>query len=74
MLWQTVRSAISRSEGDAHDAHEKMQKAIADIDRALDHMADAQRDLRCALTELAVLKRLADEHGEEHEIPYESGR
>ncbi len=70
MLWQTVRSAISRTEGDLSDAREDINKAIDDIKRATERLADAQRDVQCASIELAVLKKLGDKHGQEHEVPY----
>jgi hypothetical protein len=70
MMWQTVRSAISRAEGDLSDAHEDIKKAIADIQRGIERLADAQRDMQCAGIELGVLKKLGDKHGEEHEVPY----
>ena len=46
MMWQTVRSAISRAEGDLNDAHEDIKKAIADIQRGIERLADAQRDMQ----------------------------
>ena len=70
MMWQTVRSAISRTESDLHDAREDIDKAIDDIRRATERLADAQRDVQCASIELGILKKIGDKMGQEHEIPY----
>ena len=70
MMWQTVRTAIGRAEGDLEDAHDSVKKAIAEIERGIAKLAEAQRDMQCANIELSVLMKLGDKHGLQHEVRY----
>jgi len=74
MMWQTVRSAISRAEGSAHDAQENIEQAVADIQRAVDHLTDATTGLLATRLRMLELQKLGDEKGLDHEIPYERER
>lgn len=74
MMWQTVRSAIKRADNSAHDAQENIEKAVADIERAIDHLTDATTDLLAIRLRIRGLQKLGDEAGLDHEIPYERER
>ncbi len=74
MTTTTLRSAINRADSQAHDAQQEVEKAVAEIECALDRLTEATINLRASHARLQQLQRLVDEHGIDHEIPYDSER
>ena len=68
--YQTLRSAINRADSAAYDAQQEVEKAVAEIESAIDRLTTGTNALREAHVELHRLQRLAKQVGMDHEVPY----
>lgn len=67
---QTLHSALNRADSNVGDAQQEVEKAIAEIESALDRLSEGTVALRCAFAELHRLQRLAADYGPDHEVAY----
>ena len=71
--WTSVRGALNRADSDAYHASEDIKRALKMLDRAREDLHEAQLNLSVAKARMQRLGKLAEQHGDEHEIAYPYG-
>ncbi len=71
--WTSVRGALNRADSDAYHASEDIKRALKLLDRAREDLQEAQLNLAVAKARMQRLGKLAEQHGNEHEIPFPYG-
>lgn len=71
--WTSVRGALNRADSDAYHASEDIKRALKLLDRAREDLQEAQLNLAVAKARMQRLGKLAEQHGDEHEIAFPYG-